>query len=65
MKTTRQFIEFLRDTADNLEMALEDGKITNELNYQPNTYGIGHPFIAFRYGFIDINNPSIMEEELY
>ena len=63
MKTTRELIEFLRDMADELEMALEDGEITNELNVQPNSYGIGYPFLATRYGFIDINNPSTMEEE--
>ena len=63
MKTTREFIEWLRETADNLEMALEDGEITNELNFQPNSYGIGYPFLATRYGFIDIDNPSTIEEE--
>ena len=63
MKTTREFIEYLRETADNLEMALEDGEITNKLNIQPNSYGIGYPFLATRYGFIDIDNPSIIEEE--
>ncbi|MGN0929317.1 MAG: hypothetical protein ACI4N3_01615 [Alphaproteobacteria bacterium] len=63
MKTTRQFIEWLRDTADNLEIALEDGEITNELNYQPNTYGIGMPYIATYNGFIDIDNPSKIIED--
>lgn len=63
METTRQLIEFLRDTANELEIALEDGEITNELNIHPNSYGIGYPFLATRYGFIDINNPSTMEEE--
>lgn len=62
MKTTRELIEFLRDTANELEIALEDGEITNGLNIQPNSYGIGYPFLATRYGFIDINNPSIREE---
>ncbi|MGN1155843.1 MAG: hypothetical protein ACI4TK_06675 [Agathobacter sp.] len=63
MKTTRQFIEWLRDTADNLEMALEDGEITNELHYQANTYGIGVPYIATYNGFIDLDSPSKIEDE--
>lgn len=63
MKTTREFIEWLRETADNLEMALEDGEITNELNIQPNSYGMGYTFLSTRYGFIDLNNPSTIEEE--
>lgn len=63
MKTTRELIEFLRDTANELEIALEDGEITNELNIQPNSYGIGYPFLATRFGFIDIDNPSTIEEE--
>lgn len=65
MKTTRELIEFLRDTADELEIALEDEEITNELNIQPNSYGMSYPFLATRFGFININNPSTMEEELY
>lgn len=63
MKTTRELIEFLRDTANELEIALEDGEITNELNIQPNSYGMSYPFLATRYGFIDINNPSSKIEE--
>lgn len=64
MKTVRQLIDFLRKTADELEERLEYYEITNELNNQPNTYGIGVPFLATYDGFIDLNNPSeVIEEE--
>ena len=64
MKTVRQLIEYLRNTADELEERLEYEEITDELYNQPNTYGIGVPFLTTYDGFIDLNNPSeVIEEE--
>ena len=64
MKTVRELIDFLRKTADDLEERLEYEEITDELYNQPNTYGIGVPFLATYDGFIDLNNPSeVIEEE--
>lgn len=58
MKTVRELIEYLRNTADELEERLEYEEITDELYNQPNTYGIGVPFLATYNGFIDLANPS-------
>ena len=63
MKTVRQLIEYLRNTADELEERLELNEITDELYNQPNTYGIGVPFLATYNGFIDLDNPSKEIEE--
>ena len=63
METTRELIDFLRKTADDLEERLEYQEITNELYNQPNTYGIGVPFLATYNGFIDLANPSKEKEE--
>lgn len=63
METTRELIDFLRKTADDLEERLEYKEITNELYNQPNTYGIGVPFLATYNGFIDLANPSKEKEE--
>ena len=63
METTRELIDFLRKTADDLEERLEYKEITNELYNQPNTYGIGVPFLAAYNGFIDLANPSKEKEE--
>lgn len=63
MKTVRQLIEYLRNTADELEERLEYEEITDELYNQPNTYGIGIPFLATYNGFIDLTNPSKEKEE--
>lgn len=58
MKTVRQLIDFLRKTADDLEERLEHKEIKNKLYNEPNTYGIGVPYLATYNGFIDLNNPS-------
>lgn len=64
MKTVRELIDFLRKTADDLEERLEYEEIIDELYNEPNTYGIGVPYLATYNGFIDLNNPSKeMEEE--
>ena len=63
METVRELIDFLRETADNLEEKLEYEEITDELYNQANTYGIGVPFLATYNGFIDLNNPSKEKEE--
>ena len=63
MKTVRQLIEYLRNTADELEERLEYEEITDELYNEPNTYGIGVPYLATYNGFIDLNNPSKETEE--
>lgn len=63
MKTVRQLIEYLRNTADDLEERLEYEEITDELYNQANTYGIGFPFLATYNGFIDLANPSKEKEE--
>ena len=63
MKTVRELIDFLRKTADDLEERLEYEEITDELYNEPNTYGIGVPYLATYNGFIDLNNPSKETEE--
>ena len=63
METVRELIDFLRKTADDLEGRLEYAEITNELYNEPNTYGIGVPYLATYNGFIDLNNPSKETEE--
>ena len=63
MKTVRELIDFLRKTADDLEERLEYEGITDELYNEPNTYGIGVPYLATYNGFIDLNNPSKETEE--
>lgn len=63
MKTVRELIDFLRKTADDLEERLEYEEITDELYNQPNTYGVGVPFLATYDGFIDLDNPSKETEE--
>lgn len=63
METVRELINFLRKTADELEERLEYEEITDELYNEPNTYGIGTPYLATYNGFIDLNNPSKETEE--
>ena len=63
METVRELSDFLRKTADDLEERLEYEEITDELYNEPNTYGIGVPYLATYNGFIDLNNPSKETEE--
>ena len=63
MRTTREFIEYLRRAADDIEMMLEDGDITNELVLEPTTYGHGCPYLATYDGFISLNRPGKMTDE--
>lgn len=63
MRTTREFIEYLRRAADDIEMMLEDGEITDELVLEPNTYGLGCPYLATYDGFISLNHPGKMTDE--
>lgn len=63
MRTTRELIEYLRRTADDIEMMLEDGEITDELVLEPNTYGLGCPYLATYGGFISLNHPGKMTDE--
>lgn len=68
MRTTREFIEYLRRAADDIETMLEDGEITDDLVLEPNTYGLGCPFLATYDGFISLNHPARMtnnEEDEY
>lgn len=62
MRTTRELIEYLRRTADDIETMLEDGEITEELVLEPNTYGLGCPFLATYDGFISLNHPARMTD---
>ena len=62
MRTTREFIEYLRMAADDIEMMLEDGDITNELVLEPNTYGLGCPYLATYDGCISRNLPGKMTD---
>ena len=44
------------------------GEITDELVLEPNTYGLGCPFLATYDGFISLNHPARMtndEEDEY
>ena len=68
MRTTREFIEYLRRAADDIETMLENGEITDDLVLEPNTYGLGCPFLATYDGFISLNHPARMtndEEDEY
>lgn len=63
-----ELIEYLRRAADDIETMLEDGEITDDLVLEPNTYGLGCPFLATYDGFISLNHPARMtnnEEDEY
>ena len=62
MRTTREFIEYLRRAADDIEMMLEDGEITDELVLEPNTCGLGCPYLATYDGLIPLNHPGKMTD---
>lgn len=63
MRTTGELIEYLRMAADDIETMLEDGEITDELVLEPNTYGLGCPYLATYDGFISLNHPRKMTDE--
>ena len=58
MRTTRELIEYLRRTADDIETMLEDGEIEGELEFEPNTYGLHCPYLATYDGFISLKRPA-------
>ena len=60
--TTQELIDLLRKYADNIEEQLENDEISENLNLQPNTYGLSTPFIAFRSGFVELDNPTGEDE---
>ena len=63
MRTTRELIEYLRRTADDIETMLEDGEIEGELELEPNTYGLYCPYLATYDGFISLNHPARMTND--
>ena len=64
MKTTRELIEYLRRTADDIEMMLEDGEIESELELEPaiSLYGLQSPYLVTYDGFISLNHPGKMTD---
>ena len=60
MRTTREFIEYLRRTADDIEMMLEDGEIEGELELEPaiSMYGLQSPYLVNYDGFIYLKRPA-------
>ena len=63
MRATRELIEYLRRTADDIETMLEDGEIEGELELEPNTYGLYCPYLATYDGFISLNHPARMTND--
>lgn len=65
MRTTRELIEYLRRTADDIEMMLEDGEIEGELELEPtiSMYGLQSPYLVTYDGFISLNHPGKMTDE--
>ena len=65
MRTTRELIEYLRRTADDIEMMLEDGEIESELKLEPtiSLYGLQSPYLVTYDGFISLNHPGKMTDE--
>lgn len=65
MRTTRELIEYLRRTADDIEMVLEDGEIESELELEPaiSLYGLQSPYLVTYDGFISLNHPGKMTDE--
>ena len=60
MRTTRELIEYLRRTADDIEMMLEDGEIESELELEPaiSLYGLQSPYLVTYDGFIYLKRPA-------
>lgn len=65
MRTARELIEYLRRTADDIEMMLEDGEIESELELEPaiSLYGLQSPYLVTYDGFISLNHPGKMTDE--
>lgn len=65
MRTTRELIEYLRRTADDIEIMLEDGEIESELELEPaiSLYGLQSPYLVTYDGFISLNHPGKMTDE--
>ena len=65
MRTTRELIEYLRRTADDIETMLEDGEIESELELEPtiSMYGLQSPYLVTYDGFISLNHPGKMTDE--
>lgn len=65
MRTTRELIEYLRRTADDIETMLEDGEIESELELEPSIslYGLQSPYLVTYDGFISLNHPGKMTDE--
>ena len=57
MRTTRELIEYLRRTADDIETMLEDGEIEGELELEP-LYGLQSPYLVTYDGFIYLKRPA-------
>ena len=55
---TQELIDLLRKYADNIEEQLENDEISENLNLQPNTYGLSTPFIACCYVFVELDIPT-------
>ena len=64
MRTTREFIEYLRRTADDIETMLENGEIEGELELEPaiSLYGLQSPYLVTYDGFISLNHPGKMTD---
>ena len=64
MRTARELIEYLRRTADDIEMMLEDGEIESELELEPaiSLYGLQSPYLVTYDGFISLNHPGKMTD---
>ena len=64
MRTTRELIEYLRRTADDIETMLEDGEIESELELEPaiSLYGLQSPYLVTYDGFISLNHPGKMTD---
>ena len=64
MRTTREFIEYLRRAADDIETMLEDGEIEGELELEPSIslYGLQSPYLVTYDGFISLNHPGKMTD---
>ena len=70
MRTTRELIEYLRRTADDIETMLENEEIEGELELEPSIslYGLQSPYLVTYDGFISLNHPARMtndEEDEY